>query len=285
MKFVSCFWLRPPALAAGSAGVSLARFGWVAKSCRDDGAPRVSARVGLLLSLVLTFTLQALGNPSVETEFDAANKLYAQNKFAEAAGAYLKLVETGSVSPALYFNLGNAFFKSGQLGRAIAAYQQAAAITPRDPDVLANLQFARNQVQGPTLRPTLVQRTLGKLSLNEWGALGAVGVWITFGLLALRQLKPALSPALRTGTLVAALVTFVLIGITTVAYFSDPMLRLVIVTAPETSVRNSPFDESPAAFTANDGAELQVLDRKDDWLQVTDGTRRVGWLKRSAVTL
>jgi len=43
-----------------------------------------------------------------------------------------------------------------------------------------------------------------------------------------------------------------------------------------------PFDESPSAFTARDGAELRVLDHKDDWLQVTDGTRRVGWVKRDA---
>jgi len=67
------------------------------------------------------------------------------------------------------------------------------------------------------------------------------------------------------------------------AMFQSPARNSVIVAARETTVRNGPFDESPSAFTANDGAELRLLDRKDDWLQVTDGTRRIGWVKRDAV--
>ena len=67
------------------------------------------------------------------------------------------------------------------------------------------------------------------------------------------------------------------------AYLQNPARNSVIVAARETTVRNGPFDESPSAFTANDGAELRLLDRKDDWLQVTDGTRRIGWVKRDAV--
>ena len=53
-----------------------------------------------------------------------------------------------------------------------------------------------------------------------------------------------------------------------------------IVIAREATVRAGPLEESQSAFTANDGAELRVLDRKDDWLQVTDGTSRIGWLRR-----
>ena len=88
---------------------------------------------------------------SADARFDTANKLYAQSKFKEAATAYNQLIEEGSISPALYFNLGNAFFKSGQIGRAIGAYRQAEEMSPRDPDVRANLQFARNLVSGPKI--------------------------------------------------------------------------------------------------------------------------------------
>jgi uncharacterized protein YgiM (DUF1202 family) len=74
------------------------------------------------------------------------------------------------------------------------------------------------------------------------------------------------------------------LGVGTAAAFAgNPTRDTVIVTARETTVRNSPFDESPAAFTANDGAELRVVDHKDDWWQVTDGAKRFGWLKRTAV--
>ncbi len=58
-----------------------------------------------------------------------------------------------------------------------------------------------------------------------------------------------------------------------------------VVIAPEAKVRYGPFTESPLAFTVHDGAELRVLDQKDDWLQVTVGPRRIGWLRREQALL
>src|SRR5204862_132447 len=72
--------------------------------------------------------------------------------FAEAAAAYEKIVAGGRVSSALYFNLGNALFKSGRIGRAIANYRLAEQLAPRDPDIRANLRFARNHVNGVEAR-------------------------------------------------------------------------------------------------------------------------------------
>jgi uncharacterized protein YgiM (DUF1202 family) len=57
--------------------------------------------------------------------------------------------------------------------------------------------------------------------------------------------------------------------------------RTAIVIAREAVVRYGPLAESPTAFTVHDGAELRVLDQKDEWLQVSAGPRRVGWLRRS----
>jgi len=242
------------------------------------------ARQGTGLALVLLLiSVLPLRAENSSAAFDAANRLYAQNKFSEAAAGYEQLIAAGSVSPALYFNLGNANFKSGQIGRAIAAYRQAERLTPRDPDVRANLQFARAQVQGPTLRANLLQRALVTLSLNEWTGLGAGALWITFVLLAGRQIRPALATALRNWTLLAGAVALTLCGAVALALWQNPARDSVIVSARETTVRNGPFDESPGAFTANDGAELRLLDRKDDWMQVTDGIRQIGWLKRDVV--
>src|SRR3974390_2710102 len=128
----------------------------------------------LLLLLIWLTTLARMSSAGVlaptgiANTFDGANRLYEEGKYTDAVRAYQTLVQSGTVSPALYFNFGNALFKSGQIGRAIAAYRQAALLTPRDPDVRANLQFARNQVQGPTLRAGRWERWLGRLSLNEW---------------------------------------------------------------------------------------------------------------------
>ena len=239
-----------------------------------------SPGVAPMLLLISLLPLRAEDSVSA---FDAANRLYAQSKFPEAAAGYEQMIAAGSVSPALYFNLGNANFKSGKIGRAIAAYRQAETLTPRDPDVRANLQFARAQVPGPTLRANLLQRALGTLSLNEWTRLGAVALWVAFGLLAWKQICPGLAAALRGWTLLAGAAALTLWVAVALACLQNPGRDSVIVSTRETAIRSGPFDESPNAFTANDGAELRWLDRKDDWLQVTDGTRRVGWVKRDSV--
>jgi len=214
--------------------------------------------------------------------FDAANKLYAEGRFAEAAVAYETMLANGQASPALYFNLGNAFFKADRMGHAIAAYRQAGQLSPRDPDLRANLQFARNQVQGPTLRPSRWERWLGTLNLNEWTWLSAGALWLTFALLTVRQLRPALAKPLKTWAFAAGATTVLLMVCLALAFAGSSKSKTAIVTALEAAVRSGPLDESPNAFTARDGAELRVLDEKGDWLEVTDGARR-GWVKRTQV--
>src|SRR5689334_7524861 len=121
----------------------------------------------LLFSAAVSFSAVAA---DTFPDFDAANRLYEQGKFPEAAAAYEKIAQSGPASAAVYFNLGNARFKSGEAGRAVAAYREAERLAPRDPEVRANLQFVRNQVQGPTLKPRFAERWFGRLTVNEWTA-------------------------------------------------------------------------------------------------------------------
>jgi len=219
-----------------------------------------------------------------ETDFDTANRLYGQGKFAEAAAAYEKLIQSGVTSAAVYFNLGDACFKASQFGRAIVAFRQAVQLTPRDQDLRANLQFVRNQVSGPTLKTHRWQTWLGTLSLNEWTWLTVSAFWIAFLLLAAKQWKPQWQRALRTytaGAFVLFLVFACGFGITLGQHLGE---KVAIVISLDAKVLGSPF-ASQELFTVRDGAELQVLDQKDDWYQVSDGVGRIGWLQRDSVSV
>ena len=222
----------------------------------------------------------------VPSAFEQANKLYEQGKFSEAAAAYEKLIASERVSPALYFNFGNALFKSGRIGRAILNYRLAEQLAPRDPDIRANLRFARNQVSGGDARsPTWWRRWIGHLRLNEWTVLAAVAVWLWFGLLALAQWRPALKKSLvgytTTVGVAAALLSVCLAG----AAYDRFEVRSAVVVASEAVVRYGPLDESHRYYTVRDGAELPILDAKGDWLEVIDRFGRTGWLRREQVLL
>jgi tetratricopeptide (TPR) repeat protein len=256
-----------------------------------SAAPRRARPTLRRLLRVVALALLALLSPLLSqaeisaTDFEAANKLYEEGKFSEAATAYAKLLQTGQTSAALYFNLGNAFFRSGQIGRAVAAYRLAGQITPRDPDVRANLQFARNQTQGPTLSPNRWQRWLGRLTLNEWTVLAACALWLWLVLLAVLQWRPGLRPALRGYAVALAIAALSLCALAGAAFYQARVSRVAIVIAKEADVRNGPLAESKTAFTAHDGAELRVLDQKDEWLEVSAGPREVGWLRRDQVLM
>ncbi len=245
----------------------------------------VPVLIGLLL-LAPLLGCAALGAEGPrQAGFEAANKLYEQGKYADAATAYESLVRSGLTSPALYFNLGNAFFKSSEIGRAIAAYRQAQRLTPRDPDVRANLQFARNQVQGPTLGVGRWQRWLGRLSLDEWTLLATGAAWLLLLLLALLQWRPSLKSSLRTFVWAVGAMAVVLAACMALAHYQSRAIRIAIVVRPEAVVHAGWFEESKEAFTVHDGAELQVLDQHDEWLQVATGPLRQGWLPREQVVI
>lgn len=221
----------------------------------------------------------------VSAEFDMANKLYAEGKFSEAADFYGKILQSGATAPNLLFNYGNAEFKAAHLGRAIAAYRQAEQLSPRDADVRANLEFARNQVQGPTSSASRWENWLGTLTLNEWTLLAAVSFWLTFALLAVMQIWPVLKAALRgftRGVVVVTILSGVCCGAAVSIHVSQ---KTAVVIAPDLVARSGPFDDAQNVFTAHDGAELALLSRRGDWLQVADNSGKIGWLERGHVEI
>jgi tetratricopeptide (TPR) repeat protein len=229
--------------------------------------------------LLLSMAVHAAEAPS----FDDANRLYEQGKYREAVVAYEGLQAAGTHSAALWFNLGNAHFKAGHVGDAIAAYRRAEQLAPRDADVRANLEFARRQVSGPTLHSSWPQRTAASLTTNEWTVLAIVPIWAWFALMIAGQFKPAWRPALRRWTWTSG-VCGLLAGGTLVFVLQQRLNgQTLVVNSRDTVVRAGPFEESPSAFTAADGAEFARHDAKGDWYQISDGNKPLGWLKTNAV--
>ena len=243
-------------------------------------APIWKSALLLLLVLVCARNLFAT---DIASDFLAANELYAKGKFSDAANLYEKILQTGGQSPALLFNDANAEFKAGNLGKAIAAYRRAELLAPRDSEIRANLGFVRNQVQGPRIRENRWRDWLGQLTLNEWTLLAAGAFWMTFLLLAAGQIRPALGPKLKRATSIFMALTILfgaVLGLQAANHFSS---QTAVVVSAEATARSGPFDEAQNAFTARDGAELRVLDRHDDWVQLADGAGKIGWLSRKQV--
>jgi uncharacterized protein YgiM (DUF1202 family) len=214
--------------------------------------------------------------------FDQANRLYEQGRFLEAAQAYEALIQAGLQTPNLYFNYGNAAYKAGHLGRAVAAYRKAERLEPRDAALRANLQFVRGKIYpGERARTPLWLTALRTLTVNEWTALAAGCTWALFAVLACGEWAGRRYTRSALALLGAALLS----GAACFLAWRDATRIAAVVVAREAAVRFGPLDESQVAYQLRDGAELAVLGQKNDWLQVRDPEARTGWIRRDEVAV
>src|SRR5499427_5928303 len=121
-----------------------------------------------------------------DPQFAKANEEFAQGHFKEAIAGYEALVSAGQWNANLFYNLGNAYFRTHDFGRAILNYERALALDNHHPEATANLQIARDEARALELQPTKLERYLQFASVNQYAIAAAVAFWLgIFGIVAL----------------------------------------------------------------------------------------------------
>ena len=220
----------------------------------------------------------------VEAPFDKANILYEQGDYTAAAEAYRALIENGGNSAATYFNHGNALYKVGHIGRALVEYHKALAASPRDPDILANIQFTREKLGTTAVLPrSFWQQFLLQVTLNEWTIVTVIPGWIWLFSSGLGFFLGGV----RTGlSFVTKLSGFAFLGLAIILFIATNERlgkKYAIVTTEEAVIRFGPFEESRSSHNLVDGIEVQLLDHKDGWHQIRDPKGQLGWLHQESV--
>ena len=235
----------------------------------------------LLAACCLLLGLAPLGAGQADA-FGAANRQYQSGDFAGAAAGYEQILAAdGPRAPVLY-DLGNSYQRLGKYGPAILAYERARLLTPRDPDLLANLALARKAAaafEEPGPNPRL-EVALTFLSRNEWSWLVA-GSALVLGCLALlggvvRLARPGLRQA---AVAVAGLATLALMAGVTALYLRRAEADRGIVLTDAATVRLSPFAQAEALGTPGPGRLVRLGTRHGDfyYIEIPSANLR-GWL-------
>src|ERR1044072_673873 len=95
-----------------------------------------------LITLLFLFSASLLRAEDPSVVFDSANAAYAAGKYEKAIQLYQKIEAENTVSAGLYFNLGNAYYKTNNTGKAILYYERAKMLDPDDEDINVNLKLA-----------------------------------------------------------------------------------------------------------------------------------------------
>ena len=249
----------------------------------------------LILSLIaIMAALQSvlLAQSSGTEVMTVANDLYEAGRYSEAADAYERLVDQGLESSDLFYNLGNAYFKSGDLGRAILNYRRADRLDPRDQDIQANLDQARDQTvdqlgaAGDALVVRFVRFAKSWVTLNEM-AVAALVLWALLlgSLTAYMYMKPKgvrrLAKFASVGGLALLVVCLFLLG---GMWYADGERSDAVVVEESVDVLSGPGTQYVTVFTLHAGAEASVIETRAGWARLgLPGGELQGWVPAAAV--
>jgi tetratricopeptide (TPR) repeat protein len=248
-------------------------------------------RRGLLIVSLLGSPLSGqeapLSRDGLEGTFQQANQRYQADDFAGALEAYEAILGSGFTSADLFYNLGNAYFKTGNLGRSILNYERALRLRPRDPDAQANLELARS-LTADDIEP-----------LPRFWVFSAIGWWVELlprgGLLITVVLMYLLAAAglcirilsrqpkaTRTGLGLAAGagLGLLLFGLTLLA--REGALggaEWGIILEEEVAVQSAPSEEDDLTlFRVHEGTKARLDQRTDLWSEIVLEDGKVGWV-------
>ncbi len=248
------------------------------------------------LTLLCFVIALSLGIPSLAQEashFEKATTAYNRGAYEEAITHYKAILEEGRHSAALYFNLGNAYYKKNEIAPSIYYYEKALLLDPDDPEIQNNLRFARNMTLDAItpLPQTDLQRIYRQLvfalSMDSYAYAG-----IFFMLLfvaAYLFFQGSGTPNHKRIGLISSLASlFLAVVCTALAYLQYRAYEKdqpAIIFAPEIQVRPEPNERIGAAFELHEGARVQVRDSLEGWRKIELADGQIGWVPENSLRL
>jgi tetratricopeptide (TPR) repeat protein len=227
----------------------------------------------------LYFAIAASAIAQPDAEFAKANQEYAQGNFKEAIASYEALVRADQWNANLFYDLGNAYFRTRDFGRAILNYERALALDNHHPEATANLQIARDESRALELQPARLERYLQFATINQYSIAAAVALWLgIFGIVALifaRRRSAGLMSLSILCLLVCAIAAW---AIRTLDNGSEGRM-LAIVTGNDVQARLATADTANSVLALPPGSEIKILSTRGDWMYATLPNDLRGWIQ------
>jgi len=225
----------------------------------------------------------------VATLFAQANEQYTQGHYAEAAQMYETILTTNP-NAQVYYNLGNCYFKQGELSQSILAYERCLRLEPRMKDAKFNLAFAQNQIvdniadtQAFFLK-NWVEYVRNSLSEKTWTMM-SIMLFILFlvGMLffALSRIQGVRKGSFYGGV-VALIISVISIANAGSLHRRDTLRQEAIITRGIVNAKAAPDRSGTELFTLHEGTKVTIHETIGDWGEIHVGNN-VGWIQLNNV--
>lgn len=241
--------------------------------------------------ILLVFSLVNLYADEKGELWTKANDAYSMGQYETALNDYIEIEKNGYHSYRLYYNMGNAWYKTGNMGKAILYYEKALKLNPAGEDALNNLQIAKLQtldkidVLPEFIVSTWIKDIRNLMSSNGWGYT-AVGLFAVVCILLL-LFKFAPTTGGRKLSFVLACVVFMFFIFAVLFAFS---LRAkaksednAVVMVPVSNVKSAPNSTGNNLFILHEGSKVEILEQVGKWCRIEISDGRQGWLEEKDI--
>ena len=215
-----------------------------------------------------------------------AHENYSKQQYKQAIEEYNQILATNLEAPEVYFNLGNAYYKTGQYTLAILNYERAKLLAPDDEDIAFNLQIANQKVVDS------IQELPGLFIVRWWNSIinsQTTDTWATFSIIGFIAFLVMLGFYFFAKTSDIRRITFwtgcflIVFTIFTWSFAAQQKARLInhayaIVMQPTVTVKSSPDAAGTNLFVIHEGLKVKITDKLGDWVEIKLADGNKGWL-------
>ncbi len=237
---------------------------------------------------VLTMNSVTAQDSNMKVEADSA---YLNGNYSTAIELYENLLQKGE-SDELYYNLGNAYYKSDELAKAILNYERALLVNPGFSDAKANLKIARAKTIDKELeQPEIffiawIKQAMHGFSMNVWATCGIIAFLILIVALGLFFFSKAMFWK-KTGFFagLVSLIMTLIFNLFAASLKSDLTHRdKAIVLTPSITVRSTPSENGTSLFILHEGHKVVIKDNSmRDWKEISIENDKVGWVPAESI--
>lgn len=228
-----------------------------------------------------------LPQDSAQIIMQDANKLYESSEYVKAIELYKK-VEVDYRSPILFYNIGNCYFKIGNLPEAIVYYERSLKYDPENENTLANLKQANKLITDEIqeLPQTAISQWwynfIRNKSINFWAHLSIYLMVAGFLILVLAVITSnfirKFSMLLGTLIVLGGLFTFNLANTAKNNIEND---NYAIIFTPKVDVMSEPKTDGSRLFVIHDGLKIEIIGENSEWFEIKLANGAIGWIKKA----
>jgi tetratricopeptide (TPR) repeat protein len=240
-----------------------------------------------ILTFLLIFAATVLWAVPSDS-LNKANDLYNQGKFQQSIDTYERILAMGYESAELYYNLGNAYYRTKEVAPSLLNYERAKLLAPSDSDIQFNIEMANQLVVDKIEalpKPFFKKWRTALVNANSTDGWARISLFVfILGLVILGLYMFTRTTFIKklsfAGFIVAFFIAISALFLANAQHQMRSHSRGAIVFSSTVTVKASPNESGTALFVIHEGLKVEIVDAVGDWYQIRIADGNVGWMKK-----